>query len=170
MRSERGPKIRATSASLVLKRNRAAVIALFAVLLTVAASTGCAVKFIGDYDAAIDNGVSDIQQRAEVYIGKLKADPTTPYDPAFYTDISARVKALKTRADVLPQYTIIDQQLTELQGQFDRMQALDKDMKRPIIIGIFEAIDNAITVNVESILKLELALKRGDKEAPTAKQ
>ena len=84
--------------------------------------------------------------------------------------MSARIKVLQTRADVLPQYSLIQQQLTLLQDQFSKMQSLDGDMKRPVIIGIFVAVENALTVNVESILKLELALQRGDKNAPTAKQ
>src|SRR5271165_1320521 len=159
---------RATSGG--LSRNRAVVVALVAVCLALGTFTGCAAKLIGDYDAAIDTGVSDIQQRAEVYIGKLKDDPATPYDPTFYTDMSARLKVLQTRADVLPQYSLIQQQLTLLQDQFNKMQSLDRDMKRPVIIGVFVAVENALTVNVESILKLELALQRGDKNAPTAKQ
>jgi len=154
----------------MLKRNRAVVVALVAVCLALGTFTGCAAKLIGDYDAAIDNGVSDIQQRAEVYIGKLKDDPATPYDPTFYTDMSARLKVLQTRADVLPQYSLIQQQLALLQDQFNKMQSLDRDMKRPVIVGVFVAVENALTVNVESILKLELALQRGDKNAPTAKQ
>jgi hypothetical protein len=159
--------IRATSASLVIKRNRAAVVALFAILLAVAISTGCAAKFIGDYDAAIDTGVSDVQQRAEVYFGKLKADPNTPYDPNFYNDINARLVVLKTRAHILPQNQIIEQQLVELQGQFDRLQTLDKGMTRPFPIGAIDAAESALTISVESILRLELALKNG-KSAPEA--
>lgn len=160
--------IRATTSSLALKRNSALVVALLAVWLALAASTGCAVKFIGDYDAAIDNGVSDIQQRTEVYLGKLKADPSIPYNPDFYNDINARLIVLKTRAHVLPQYPIIEQQLQELQGQFDRLQTLDKSMTRPVIIGAIEAAESAITISVESVLRLELALRRGDKNAPSA--
>lgn len=159
--------IRATSSSLALKRKHAAAVALLALLVALA-STGCAVKFIGDYDAAIDNGVSDIQQHTEVYLGKLKADPSIPYDPNFYNDINARLIVLKTRAHVLPQYPIIEQQLQELQGQFDRLHTLDKGMTRPVMIGAIEAAESAITISVESVLRLELALKRGDKNAPSA--
>lgn len=70
------------------ERTRALLLVGIVIWLAAALSTGCAVKLIGDYDATIDVGVSDVQQRAEVYLGKLKANPSTPYDPNFYNDYS----------------------------------------------------------------------------------
>ncbi|HVP50019.1 MAG TPA: hypothetical protein VMT56_02230 [Candidatus Bathyarchaeia archaeon] len=130
------------------------------VWLAAMVQAGCTAKFIGDYDQSIDNGVSEVQQQAEVYFGKLKADPNTPYDPNFYNQINARMAALRTRAGILPQYPIIQKQIQELQGNLDRFQELDKITPRPVPIGVVTAAETAITVNVESILKLELALKR----------
>jgi hypothetical protein len=148
-------------------RKRTLAFACVVVWIALAASTGCAVKFIGDYDATIDSGVSDIQQRAEVYFGKLKADPNTPYDPNFYNDINARLTVLLTRAKLLPQYPIIVQQIQELQSQFSKLQTLDQSMGRPMPFGVVDAAESAITISVESILRLELALRRGDKNAPS---
>ena len=159
--------IRAQSPRHSPDRQRALVVAAAIVWLVVLASTGCAVKFIGDYDEAIDTGVSDVQQSAEVYFGKLKADPSTPYDPNFYNDVNARMVVLKTRAHILAQNQIVEQQLQELQGQFDRLQTLDKGMTRPFPFGAIDAAESAITISVESILRLELALKHG-KPAPEA--
>jgi hypothetical protein len=159
--------IPAQSSRLSPDPRRTLVIALAVAWLVLLASTGCAVKFIGDYDEAIDTGVSDVQQRAEVYFGKWKGDPSTPYDPNFYNDINARLVVLKTRAHILVQNQIIEQQLQELQGQFDRLQALDKGMTRPFPIGAIDAAESALTISVESILRLELALKHG-KTAPDA--
>ena len=53
---------RATSGALSLNGNRAAVVTLVAICLALGTFTGCAAKLIGDYDAAIDTGVSEIQQ------------------------------------------------------------------------------------------------------------
>jgi hypothetical protein len=143
------------------------VAVLWVFWLVVLASTGCAVKFIGDYDLTIDNGVTDVQQRAELYFGKLKAEPQTPYDPNFYNDINARLVVLKTRAELLPQYPIILKQIEELQSQFNTFQQLDQITPRPFPAGILSAAESAVTISVESILRLELALKRGDKNAPS---
>jgi hypothetical protein len=56
----------------VVRRKRPLLAALCVCLLVVVSSAGCAVKFIGDYDLTIDNGVTDVQQRAELYFGKLR--------------------------------------------------------------------------------------------------
>ena len=146
------------------------LIVSLSILWIIAILMGCAVKFIGDYDVAIDTGISGVQQQTEVYLNKLKTDPTTPYNQDVYTDINARLKVLKTRAHITPQYSIIEQQIEELQEQFDRLQMLDKGMVRPFPLGVIDAAETAITTSVESILRLELALKRGDKNPPTLKK
>jgi hypothetical protein len=153
----------------VKRRRRLLLVACLLLGIFVLASIGCAVKFIGDYDQTIDNGVTDVQQRAEVYFAKLKGEPDTPYDPNFYNDINARMVVLKSRATLLPKYDIILKQIEELQSQFANFQTLDKSMKRPFPGPVVDAAESALTVSVESILRLELALKRGDKNAPTNK-
>jgi hypothetical protein len=147
---------------------RSVVPALLLVLLAVTPGVGCAtVRLIGDYDDAIDKGVTEVQQKAELYFATLRSTPSTPFDQTFYDDLSARLAVLKTRAASLPQYTIIGQQIANLQTQFDTFQRLDKVSARPFPgVAVTDA-QSAIAVSVESILRLELALKRG--VAPPAK-
>jgi hypothetical protein len=73
---------------------------------------------------------------------------------------------LKTRASALEKYDIIAQQIANLKSQVDKFQQLDKISPRPLTSIIATASESAISVSVESILRLELALKRGD--APVA--
>lgn len=137
---------------------------VFATLLL----SGCAVRLIGDYDNTIDIGVTDVQQKAELYFSKLQSDPMTSYDQSFYDDIHARLAVLKSRAASLPKYPIILQQLSILKSQFDTFQKLDKESQRPFPAGAVTAAESAISVSVESILKLELALKaRGAANPPS---
>jgi hypothetical protein len=164
IRSETRPRMTPAPSVRLAQVKWVALAALCVFLLAVLASTGCAVKFIGDYDQTIDNGVTDVQQRAELYFGKLRTEPTTPYDSNFYNDIDARLVVLKTRAELLPQYPIILKQIEELQSQFSTFQKLDQITPRPFPEGILSAAESALTTSVESILRLELALKRG---APT---
>jgi hypothetical protein len=131
------------------------------IALVIAFQTGCTVRLIGDYDDTIDKGVTDIQQRTESYFAKLRSNPNTIYDQSFYDDVTARLAVLKTRASSLEKYVIIDQQISNLQKQYADLQKLDQQSKRPIASAIIDAADNGITVSIESILKLELALKRG---------
>jgi len=127
---------------------------------------GCAVRVIGDYDDTIDKGVTDVQQKAELYLAKLQSTPSTPYDQAFYDDINARLAVLKSRAASLPKYPLIVEQLANLKSQFDKLQQLDKSSARPFPSAIATDAESAIAVSVESILKLELALKRGQGAPP----
>ena len=131
--------------------------------LGVVALIGCtSVRLIGDYDATIDQGVSDVQQKAEIYFAKLKSTPTTPYDPSVYDDLHGRLAVLKSRAASLPKYGIIADQIGNLQKQVDDFQSLDQGMTRPIAAQTVTNGQSGIAVSVESILKLELALKRGE--------
>jgi hypothetical protein len=138
------------------------------VLLACFALSAClSVRLIGDYDNVIDQGVTDVQQKFEMYFAKLNSNPDTPFDQNFYDDISARLAVLKTRSTSMPNNEIITQQLGELQATFDDLQKMDKLVSRPIKTDAvmkttpFTNARTAIEVSVESILKLEIALKRG---------
>ena len=135
-------------------------------VLTVLLLAGCAVRLIGDYDDTIDKGVMDVQQKAELYLSKLQSSPNTPYDENFYYDIDSRLVVLKSRATLLPKYPIILEQLTNLKSQFDTLQKLDKSSARPFPSVAVKDAESALAVSIESILKLELALKERGKATP----
>jgi hypothetical protein len=97
----------------------------------------------------------------------LLSTPTTPYDVAFYDDLDAHLAVLKSRANALPQYPIVAQQLDELKAQFKDLRELDRISPRPIGAEVIVPAQSAIAVTVESILKLQTALKRGEKPADT---
>jgi hypothetical protein len=150
-------------------RRRTSVAAAISILIVAAIlCTGCTVRLIGDYDDTIDKGVTDVQQRAELYLSKLQSTPNTAFDQGFYDDINARLAVLKSRASSLPKYSIIVEQIGNLKSQFDTLQRLDKSSRRPFPgVAVTDA-ESGIAVSVESILKLELALKdRGKANAPS---
>lgn len=133
----------------------AVLLALIAASLT---TVGCMIRFIGDYDDVIDKGVTDLQQRTEVYLAKVQANPPAPFDQSFYDDVNARMKVLKTRAALQTKYKIISEQLDLLQKNFDLLQQLDQ--KRPFPPGAVQSADDGIVRSVEAIEKLQLALKQ----------
>jgi hypothetical protein len=146
----------------------------FIMLGALSATAGCTVRLIGDYDDTIDKGISDVQQTAELYFAKLASTPNTPYDQAVHDNISAKLAVLKSRAESLPMYSIIAQQVVALQSTFSNFQMVDKITVRPLENDttsgkppLVSNTESAVTTSVESILKLELALKRGS-TAPTA--
>lgn len=140
---------------------------LLSLLLVVTALSSCKVQLIGDYDDIIDKGVTDVQQKAELYFSKLESSPDTAYDQSVYDDIDSHLAVLKSRASSLPKYPIIVEQITNLRSQFDLFQKLDKSTPRPINTNLVKDAESSIAVSVESILKLELALKRGVPNPPS---
>jgi len=143
-------------------------IGFIAILFTTFVISGCvSVKLIGDYDETIDKSVTEIQQKTELYVAKLNSNPNTPFDQEFHDTTKASLAVLKTRASALPKYEIIVQSIDLLQKSFDDFRDLDKITSRPIIVGpdkktVFTNALIAIEIQVGAILKLELALKRGD--------
>jgi hypothetical protein len=159
--------MKAIRAKQALFTKRVSALCTFLVLaITVLSLAGCAPKLIGDYDSAFDSGITDIQQKAELYFAKLQSTPNTPYDQSFYDDIDSRLAVLKTRATVEPKEEILVGEFTNLKAQFDDFEKLDKATTRPFPSAAVAAAQSGIETSVESILKLELALKGGAKSPP----
>jgi hypothetical protein len=144
------------------RRHRWSPLARLVLALALPGLIACTVRLIGDYDATIDQGVTAFHQDTEGYFVKLQSTPETPFDQNIYDGLYARLAVLKSRAASLPKYTIISKQVDNLKAQVDIFYKLDKAAKRPITGSIVTPAESAISVSVESILKLELALKRGD--------
>jgi hypothetical protein len=127
---------------------------------------GCAARLIGNYDDAIDTGITDIQQKAELYFAKLQSTPSTPFDQSFYDDIDSRLAVLKSRALALPKNQLVVTEIANLRAQFDDFEKLDKTSQRPFPTIAVTAARSGIETSVESILKLEFAMKRSGKSPP----
>src|SRR6185437_13170239 len=131
-------------------------------LLTLALPGCMSVRLIGEYDATIDQGVTALQQQAELHYARMNADPLAPVDENFYQQMSASIAVLHTRATALPKYELIARQLELLQSSFDDQYQLDKISKRPLPRQLFATAQRGMETSIGSILRLELALKRGD--------
>src|SRR5215467_1624096 len=105
--------LRATRTTL-RKRGSSFSSAFVVLAVTVLLVTGCRVRLIGDYDDTIDKGISDVQQKAELYFSKLQSAPNTPYDQNFYDDMRSRLTTLHSRAAASYKKDILVQQISEL--------------------------------------------------------
>jgi hypothetical protein len=143
-------------------RFRERLAALLVLFLVATTSGGCTLHLIGAYDDTIDKSVTEFQQKVEVYFAKLQTEPKTPYDQGVYDDLNVRLALLKSRAAALAKYTIIQEQVVNLTKQIDDFQKVDHITTRPVAAIITTSARSAIAGSVESILRLELALKRGD--------
>jgi len=139
------------------------------------ALTACThIQLVGDYDEAIDQGVTSIQRKAEAYFAHFDSAPTSAYGQAFYDDIDVDLAVLTTRAQATPKYGIIEKQLAEMKASFQDLRQLDRITPRPITKDTqgrspFSAGLSTIEQQARHILTLELALKRGEDGASAGK-
>jgi hypothetical protein len=149
-----------------LQKSAILVGAFLALIVAAFLLAGCAVRLVGNYDDAIDTGITDVQQKAELYFAKLQSTPDTPYDQSFYDDVDSHLAVLKSRASVLPKNEILVTQLTNLKAQLDDFEKVDKISTRPFPAIAVTSARSGIETSVESILRLEFAMKRGGKSPP----
>jgi hypothetical protein len=124
---------------------------------------GCTLRLIGDYDDIIDKGMTDFQQKLEAYLSKRAADPNATYDQTFYDDVNARLTAMRSRAQASFKKDILVHQMDDLIATVADLQKADKAGK--LTPAFIQGARTTLSVEIESILKLELALKRGDTAA-----
>lgn len=161
-------------------------------LLLILAS--CAVKLIADYDEKLDIGVTEIQRKVEKILTKIQksaSDPSKAYDVADYDAIREDLDVLRTRASSVDKnhltiaalyrvgYALLQDpptpdgsdprlpalpaaargnSLQERNQSRGRLAAEDLSELRRILDSLFQ-----------SVLRLELAKKRGDRIPETDK-
>lgn len=134
----------------------------FSLLLTLSLPGCMSVRLIGEYDETIDQGITAVQQQAEMHYQTMKGDPLLPTDENFYAQTAASLAVLHTRATALPKYDLIAKQIELLQSSFEDQHQLDKITKRPVPRQLFAPAQSALEISVGAILRLELGLKRGE--------
>jgi hypothetical protein len=135
--------------------------------------SACPVRFIGDYDDVIDKGVIEVQEKTELYLSKRAATPPSPYDVKFYDEVNAKLTVLESRATMMPKYTLIHDQLASVKNEFADMQRFDEGGDQKAFSNNVGNLKTLIDASIESIERLELALKeRGKATTPalTGKQ
>jgi hypothetical protein len=142
---------------------------LVSVMLALFLALGCGpVRLISPYDELIDQGVTDFHTKVSTFVGKmmtLSGKPEGTYDAntAAYPELTADLSTLKLRAHATPQNEVTEQALNELAVNVENLrklhqsggaQGLSPPLAKPALV--------AIDVQCESILKLEIAKKRGE--------
>ena len=134
-------------------------------------SLACTVRLIGEYDEVIDHSLTDFQQKTEAFLSHLEADhghPEASYakNVDFYNNALASISTMRLRAAAQPKKEILVQQLDLLKQSMEDLRKLHQTAGPDgLTDGPIEAARSALEVHLESILKLELALKRGKNSA-----
>lgn len=157
--------------------------ALLPWLLIVTFLSGCSqIKLVSDYDERIDQGVTDIQKKVEAILTKIErsaSDPSSTYAASDYSSIKEELNVLITRAESMDKNELTVKQLYTLGYALLESPPIAPEslkIKPPIKDGSLEKrhqlkepfkpedmrdLRSLIGVNFRSILKFELAKKRG---------
>jgi hypothetical protein len=133
---------------------------LLAILLMLCA-VGCTVLFVSPYDEKFDQGVSDLQQKTEVFLAKIaKSKATHSNSGDFYTDARGEIEALRSRALVYGEDknkgTLAELDL--LQKAFEQMEQYHR--AGPITGSGYEAMRNTLGAHFRALLQIEVHKKR----------
>jgi len=144
---------------------RAAALLLCVLIASVSA---CKVRLISDYDEVIDHSTTELQKKVEGFVRKMEssagtADGTFETNKAFYDDVLTDISALRVRALAAPNNSLTVQEIDLIEKNIKQLRDLhansaDKSL-RP---AIAEPALTALNVQFVSLLKLELAKKRGE--------
>ena len=148
---------------LVLNRRIPLLAGILLTLLTSCTS----VRLISEYDEITDQTVTALQVKVSNFFVKVEGEVGTPqaqYDnyKEFYQDAKVDLSTLKIRADAIDKNQIVQGQIAELIKMTNNLEALHK-------IGFtnvaqVQALEQPFNSAFTAIIKLQLALKRGEKE------
>ena len=140
---------------------------LYLVFIFLAISGCVTVKLISDYDEATDKAITSVQRKFETFFVELESQVGTD-DAAFenhsnfYKEIEVDISAIQLRVDALPNNNITSKQITLLRENIELLKGFHEEG-----ITVVEAIEparNSFNTALSSILKLELAKRRGEDE------
>lgn len=142
---------------------------LVALVLALFVTLGCGpVRLVSPYDQLIDQGITDFHTKLATFIGKvvpLAGKPEGSYEANkdAYPEFAAQLSTLKLRAAQTPKDDITVKAIDELVSNVERLRQLhqsgaEKGLPQALAGPALAAID----VQCESILKFEIAKKRGE--------
>lgn len=146
---------------------RSKLVVLVLTLLTLLAGCG-PVRLVSPYDQVVDEGVTAFHTHVTAFVGKMEAlagKPEGSYEAnkASYPDLNAELSSLKMRATQTPLNDSTVKSLDELIGNVEQLRKLhDSGGDKGLFPALAEPALKAIDVQCESILKLEIAKRRGE--------
>lgn len=125
--------------------------------------SGCALKWVSDYDPVIDQSLTALHKKTEVHWMALEAADQTPdcghtrYQP-FYRQSKIATSALVFRASAVPGNDITIQQIQLLANSFESLEKLHR--LSCLSHQQIQVLRAQFNLSFTAILKLELAKRR----------
>ena len=125
-------------------------------------------RLVSAYDTVIDQGISDFHTGVTTFVGKMAVVAGTPEgtyesNKSIYPEFNGQLATLYMRAAQTSLNSITTEALKEVIGNVERLRLLHQsggDKGLPDVLG--KPALAAIDVQCESIIKLEIAKKRGE--------
>jgi hypothetical protein len=124
------------------------------------------VRLVSSYDEILDRGTSDLNTKIVSFVGRmvtLAGKPGGTYDTnaSFYDDVKGTIATLTLRAQVLEKNAITQKMLQELMENVERLRQLhEMGNDHGLTKAIASPALSAIEVNIEAIIKFEVAKRR----------
>ncbi len=138
-------------------------------VLLITLTTGCSIKLISDYDQLIDQYATELQSDIGTFLIKMErlagtAEGTYARNTGFYDEIQGTLTTLSLRAEMLDDNKIVTEQIVLLQENLENLRKLhelqgEKGLSKELI----EPMKVAFNTQFKAIIKLQNALKRGEK-------
>lgn len=129
--------------------------------------TACNVRWVSEYDAQTDQGVTKLHRKVETFLTTLEQQQVpeclSTEHGAFYQQSLVDVRALKVRAQAISNNEITLQQLTLLEDNLSLMSKVHKlqdNSNTCIAPGVIAFNRSSFESMFTAILKFELAKKR----------
>lgn len=142
----------------------------FAVLLS-----GCSVKLISSYDEVLDQFVTNFQTKIDTFLIKMERLSGTPegdynHNAGFYDELAGALNSIILRAQTLAHNDEVAEQVGLLQKNVVNLKQIHQNQgSKGLEKSVVEPLQAAFDAQFTAILKLQDALKRGER-TPQEKQ
>ncbi|REC66447.1 hypothetical protein DRF59_11465 [Chryseobacterium flavum] len=131
--------------------------------------TSCtSIKLISDYDEVTDRKIVALQEKVTGFVVKIRdeigADQAKYANyKSFYQDVKVDLETLKIRTNAIDNNKIVQDQVSELSNYIDNLEKVHK--LGFTHVSEIDLINSQCNTIFTSLTKLQLALKRGEKNA-----
>jgi len=146
------------------KRNVAAHLWVFSLILLFASGCALKVKLVGQYDEIVDKSVHQIESKTTAHIKKIidnngKDDGSYEQSKQFYSDIKGEVQALVVRSESLEEglkKTPLTDNFKDLSKQYDDLETLHQTpYNKDVILKAQEAFDQSFRAIVKHLIYMK---------------
>src|SRR5262249_20210905 len=127
-------------------------------------------RLVSPYDEVLDRRTTEVHAQIVAFVAKMTATAGKPegayeMNRSFYSDLQGSIASLRARAASQPKNEITQKLVAELEGNVERLRQLHEmgkegGLPKPLATPALAAIE----VNCTSIIRFELAKRRGDQD------